>query len=96
MVLARVVDMNKMLIPILLIFLFSPIALATDYCIDNQTLLSNITIEGQVITIEENCPHGCDDSLSICLLSPLYQTLIVIGIGVLILLFIFFINKVFK
>ena len=51
-----------------------------DYCYTNETLKHNMVINGDTITIDENCVNGCDFQTNSCNPSPLMQYAIVGGI----------------
>jgi hypothetical protein len=67
------------LITCMMIFLFPFLVSAANYCIDNTTLISNTTIQGQEIIITENCTSGCSDTFNLCMPSNFIILLIILA-----------------
>lgn len=77
-----------------LILMIIPIAKA-DYCLDNNTLTTNLTIGSQILFVNQTCNYGCDRSLNICLPQPIILTLSTILIFMAIIIFIvIFVKKI--
>jgi hypothetical protein len=77
-----------------ILILFSNSALADRYCMDNQTLRNNNTINGNTIIIDNTCLYGCDTKLNICIPSVTIQIFVIFSIGIGILVIIYIIKKV--
>jgi hypothetical protein len=79
------------------LFLILPIATANNYCIDNNTKGSNITVQGSNYIWIEDCNYGCDNTFNTCLPSPFVLFLVVMfSIGGIILFFWIILKGVFK
>lgn len=74
----------------LVMILFNSMALAS-YCIDNDTLAGNITIDGSNHSFIKYCENGCEDNS--CTPSELSQYLIIIGVVVCIIIIIMLLKK---
>jgi hypothetical protein len=69
----------------------------TAYCLNNNTLIRNGTINNQSFYTVQGCPYGCEETLNVCRQSPLIEALIVIGIVIAIIILLWFlIKKVFR
>lgn len=72
--------------------LLTNIALAGDFCLTNSTVIHNSTINGIIVSIEENCNYGCDLATNSCTPSPLESRLWIAGI----VIFLIFLTLMFK
>ena len=80
-----------------LIFILLQSVTATDYCINNRTLISNITVNNELITINESCRYGCDNVTNTCNFSPIIEFgIIFLGLIILIIVLWFLIKKVLR
>jgi hypothetical protein len=64
---------------------------SADYCIDNNTASTNITVNGNTIPINTPCDYGCSNGS--CDPSPLAQFLWIIGIGVILIVIFILLKK---
>lgn len=94
-----VILMNKKMILyavslIFFVFVALPMpAMAESYCMDNQTLMTNMTYDGVIHNVTESCMSGCDNTTYTCIPSqPEQNTIIFVVIVVIIIGAIFLIR----
>jgi hypothetical protein len=64
---------------------------SNSYCIDNQTLGRNITVEGELINVSHPCYYGCDADRGVCSSDPTTSAAVPVGIAAAFILFALFI-----
>ena len=80
---------------ILTLVILTTSVFATNYCIDNSSIIKNMTVNNQLINISQDCVYGCDNITNSCNPNPLEANLWTMGIiGGIIFLGVVFMRKI--
>lgn len=61
---------------ILTLIILTTSVFATSYCIDNSSIIKNMTVNNQLINISQDCVYGCDNITNSCNPNPLEANLL--------------------